>query len=103
MNRNPQAPRPSKAKVEAAVAAVSAATGISPAVIRSDTRALPVINARWAVWRDLHEVQGFGFSPIARVWGCNHASIINARNNGWEATMKRPNAHLIGPAIARAL
>lgn len=89
-NTSPQTPRPSKARVEAAIAVVSAATGILAAVIRSDTKTAPVVQARWDVWRALHEAQGFGFSPIAAVWGCHHASIINARNNGWETSRRLP-------------
>lgn len=39
--------------------------------------------ARWAVWRELYEVGGFGLNPIARSWGCDHTSIANARDSGW--------------------
>jgi hypothetical protein len=98
-------PMPSRARVAEAVAAASACTGIPVAVILDPTRRqAPAVSARWLAWRRLHEVDGFGFAPIARVWGCDHTTIINARDQGWTPT-KRPGRppRLIGPAIAASV
>lgn len=86
----PNMPVPSAARLSRVIAEVSAETGVNPASIRDqEDKRREVSAARWEAWRRLHVDQGFGFSPIARAWGCNHASIIYARDNGWSHPSSR--------------
>lgn len=78
----PNAANPSKSRVDRAVASIVASSGVSEAIIRSNSQKRPHSRARWMVWRELR-VAGFGLKPIARAWGCDHASIFYAQSKHW--------------------
>lgn len=93
-NCGPQKPKPSQARITAAVAKVASVTGVTPDAIRSSSRDGAATEARWLVWRDLCEREGFGLSPTAAAWGCHHASIIHARRKNWTSPYGRKAAAL---------
>lgn len=86
---NSYGPRPSMSRIESAVCAAAELTGVSPEQIRSRSPARKVARARWLVWRTLH-LEGFGFAPIANVWGCDHTTIMHAASQGWGLATAQP-------------
>lgn len=38
---------------------------------------------RWALWKT-QRAMGYTVQQIARAWGCNHTSIVNAEKNGFK-------------------
>lgn len=78
---------PSEARVlEACRIATRLHPGVSITEIRETGKRRqpqPIVDARWEAWRVLRE-WGYGAAPIARRWGCDHTSILNA----W-GTLKR--------------
>lgn len=74
---------PSRAHIDAVTAHVAGLTGISVKDLRSAKRTRKVCRARWLAWRQLHDVDGYGFAGIARAWGCDHTSVMNAKAQGW--------------------
>lgn len=100
MTRNYAVPSPSR--VLSHVAAVARETGVHPAAILSSRRTPAVLAARWAVWRELHELDGFGFAPIARAWGCDHTTVMNAKRRGWgleSSVWINPRVNPVEPVI----
>lgn len=57
-------------------------TQIPAAAIMGKSRRVPIVQARWAVWRRLSEVHGMSANAIALAWGCNHATILHALRGG---------------------
>jgi len=41
-----------------------------------------IVARRWALWKDQYNA-GIPASVIARAWGCNHTTILYARNMNW--------------------
>lgn len=41
-----------------------------------------IVARRWALWKDQYNA-GIPASVIARAWGCDHTTILNARNMNW--------------------
>ena len=50
----------------------------------SKNRTAEIVARRWALWRDQHNA-GIPISVIARAWGCDHATILNAKSRNWES------------------
>jgi len=40
---------------------------------------------RWAIWKAQHE-SGMRILQIAKMWGCDHGSILYARSKNWKAS-----------------
>lgn len=83
----------SPSRIAAVVAQISAETGISYSDIRSlhvDRAPGRIVAARWRVWRRLCEVDGFCGYAVARAWGCDPTSILNAKRRGWTPTLANP-------------
>ena len=47
-------------------------------------RTAAVVAKRWALWKVQRE-QGYTLQQIARAWGCNHSSVVNAEKNKFRA------------------
>ena len=47
-------------------------------------RCASTVQARWSLWRAQREA-GYTLQQIARAWGCNHSSIVNAEKNKFRA------------------
>ena len=47
-------------------------------------RTAAVVAKRWALWK-LQRAQGYTFQQIAKAWGCNHSSVVNAEKNKFNA------------------
>jgi hypothetical protein len=41
-----------------------------------------IVARRWALWKDQYNA-GIPASVIARAWGCDHTTILNARDMNW--------------------
>jgi len=42
-----------------------------------------VVARRWALWKDQYNA-GIPAAVIARAWGCDHSTILNARDMNWQ-------------------
>lgn len=50
----------------------------------SKNRTAEIVARRWAMWRDQYNA-GVPASVIARAWGCDHSTILNAKARNWES------------------
>lgn len=50
----------------------------------SKNRTAEIVARRWAMWRDQYNA-GLPASVIARAWGCDHSTILNAKARNWES------------------
>lgn len=57
----------------------------------SKNRTAEIVAKRWAMWRDQHNA-GIPISVIARAWGCDHATILNAKARNWESYKPKVNS-----------
>jgi len=53
-----------------------------------------VVKKRWAFWKTQYEA-GLTLSEIARQWGCDHGSILYARDRKWNPSKHIPPAHVM--------
>ena len=47
-------------------------------------RTAAVVAKRWALWK-VQRSQGYTFQQIAKAWGCNHSSVVNAEKHKFNA------------------
>lgn len=68
----------SQGRIDALVKAVRAETHMSVSEIKTSLLR-PAVRARHGIWRELRGL-GFGYTAIARAWGCDHTTVHNAIN-----------------------